>query len=109
MAMIHNAPAEPTHWRPEGVEIINGQPVRFCDVCVYEFQLSDVEDPEIYVAGPISYWQNSESGQWVITHAAQPPYWIKTMNPASYTYQIRIMARLSEQNQTFFQLKWGKQ
>jgi hypothetical protein len=109
MAMIHNAPAELTHWRPEGVEIINGQPVRFNDVCVYEFQLSDVEDPEIYVAAPISFWQNSEAGQWVIKHAAQPPYWIKTMNPASYTYQIRIMARLSEHNQTFFQLKWGKQ
>jgi hypothetical protein len=109
MAMIHNAPAEPTHWQPEEVEIINGQPVRFNDVCVYEFQLSDVDDPEIYLAEPVSIWQKSEAGQWVITHAAQIPYWIKTMNPASYTYQIRIMARLSEHNQTFFQLKWGKQ
>jgi hypothetical protein len=109
MAMIHNAPAEPTHWRPEGVEIINGQPVRFNDVCVYEFQLSDVEDPEIYVAAPISFWQNSEAGQWVITHAAQTPYLTKHIDATSYMYQIRIIARLSEQNQTFFQLKWGKQ
>jgi hypothetical protein len=109
MAMIHNAPAEPAHWRPEGVEIINGQPVRFNDVCVYEFQLGGVEDPEIYVASPISFWQNSEAGQWVMTHAAQPPYWIKNMDAASYNYRFRIMARLSEHNQTFFQLKWGKQ
>jgi hypothetical protein len=109
MAMIHNAPAEPTHWRPEGVEIINGQPVRFRDVCVHEFRLSDVDDPEIYLAEPVSDWQKSEAGQWVMTHAAQPPYWIKHIGPESYMYQIRIMARLSEHNQTFFQLKWGKQ
>jgi hypothetical protein len=109
MAMIHNAPAEPTHWRPEGVEIINGQPVRFNDVCVHEFLLSDVEDPEIYLAGPVSNWQNSESGQWVMTHATEQPYWIKELALHSYNYRFRIMARLSEQNQTFFQLKWGKQ
>jgi hypothetical protein len=109
MAQTHNTSTEPTHWRPERVEIIDGQPVRFNDVCVHEFLLSDVEDPEIYLAGPVSNWQNSESGQWVMTHAAQPPYWIKNMDAASYMYQIRIMARLSEQNQTFFQLKWGKQ
>ena len=104
--MIHSTSTEPTHWRPEGVVIIDGQPVRFCDVCVHKFLLSDVEDPEIYVAGPISNWQNSEAGQWAMTHAAQPPYWIKTMDPASYMYQIRIMARLSEQDQTFFKLKF---
>jgi hypothetical protein len=109
MAMTHNASTESTHWRPERVEIIDGCAVRFRDICVHEFQLSDVEDPEIYLAEPVSAWEKSEAGQWIMTHAAQQPYWIKTMNPASYTYQIRIMARLSEQNQTFFQLKWSKQ
>jgi hypothetical protein len=96
----------PTHWRPEGVEIINGQPVRFNDVCVHEFLLSDVDDPEIYLTEPISAWQKSEVGQWVITHAAQPPYWIKHIGLESYMYRIRIMARLSKQNQTFFKLKF---
>jgi hypothetical protein len=98
-----------THWRPERVEIIDGCAVRFNDVCVYEFQLSHVADPEIYIAAPISYWQNSEAGQWVITHAAQTPYLTKHIDATSYMYQIRIIARLSEHNQTFFQLKWGKQ
>jgi hypothetical protein len=107
MAMTHSTSTESTHWRPERVEIIDGRPVRFRDVCVYEFLLSDVEDPEIYLAGPVSNWQNSESGQWVMTHAAQPPYWIKNMDAASYMYQVRIMARLSEQNQTFYRLKFG--
>ena len=109
MAVTHNTSTESTHWQPEQVEIIDGCAVRFNDVCVHEFLLSDVEDPEIYLAEPILAWQSSEAGQWIMTHAAQPPYWIKTMDLTSYTYQIRIMARLSEQNQTFFKLKWGKQ
>jgi hypothetical protein len=109
MAIDQDHSAERTHWRPEQVELINGHPVRFCDVCVHEFRLSDVDDPEIYLAEPVSDWQKSEAGQWVMEHAAQQPYWIKQMDLTSYVYQIRIMARLSEQNQTFFQLKWGKQ
>ena len=106
MAMTHNAPTKSTHWRPEQVEIIDGRAVRFNDVCVHEFLLSDVEDTEIYMAEPISNWQNSESGQWIIAHAVKPPYWIKNIDAASYMYQVRIMARLSEQNQTFFKLKF---
>jgi hypothetical protein len=102
-----NAPTEHKYWRPEQVEIINGQTVRFRDVCVHEFLLSDVEDPEIYLAEPVLNWQNSESGQWVMTHAAQPPYWIKNMDATSYMYQIRIIARLSDHNYTFFKLKWS--
>jgi hypothetical protein len=54
-------------------------------------------------------WQQSEAGQWVIAHAIEQPYWIKDIAIHSYNYRFRIMARLSEQNQTFFQLKWGKQ
>jgi hypothetical protein len=109
MAQTHNTSTESTHWRPERVEIINEQPVRFNDVCVHEFLLSDVEDPEIYLAGPVSNWQNSESGQWIMTHAVEQPYWIRNVDYTTYGHQYRIMARLSEQNQTFFQLKWGKQ
>jgi hypothetical protein len=109
MAVDRDHSAEKTHWRPEQVKIVDGRAVRFCDVCVHEFRLSDVDDPEIYLAEPVSIWQKSEAGQWVMEHAAEQPYWIKTIDSTSYMYQIRIMARLSEQNQTFFQLKWGKQ
>jgi hypothetical protein len=107
MAMTHNISTEVTHWQPEQVKIINGCAVRFNDVCVHEFLLSYVEDPEIYLAEPVLNWQNSEAGQWVMTHAAQQPYWVKNMDAASYMYQIRIMARLSKQNQTFYRLKFG--
>ena len=75
-------------------------------MCVHEFGMGDVEDPDIYAAGPVWKWQQSEVGQWVIEHAVEKPYWIKQID--AYGYQCRIMARLSAQDQTFFKLKWGK-
>jgi hypothetical protein len=109
MAITHS-PAEQTHWQPEQTNIVDGRPVRFSDVCVHEFTVDcDVDDPVLYVGEPLLAWQNSESGQWVMEHAAEQPYWIKNLDVHLYIYQVRVMARLSEQNQTFFQLKWGKQ
>lgn len=107
MAISRNEHAEYSHWRPEEVKIIDDQPVRFRDVCVHEFALGDVEDLEIYAAAPIWEWQQSEAGAWVMEHAANKPYWTKHLEYASYNHRIRIMARLSEQDEIFWQLKWG--
>lgn len=106
-SLTRNDRAEYTHWRPEEVKIIEGSPVRFRDVCVHEFNLGDVDDVEIYVAGPIWDWQQSAAGAWIMEHAVNPPYWIQNIEPATYCYRIRIMARLSDQDQTFWRLKWG--
>ncbi len=97
-----------SHWQPELTKIVDGRPVRFCDVCVHEFGMGDVEDPDIYAAGPVWEWQQSESGQWVTAHAVEQPYWIRNVDYNTYGHQYRIMARLSEQDRTFFKLKWGK-
>jgi hypothetical protein len=41
-------------------------------------------------------------------NAVDKPYWTRTMaNPHSYGHVYRIVARLSEQNETFWKLKWG--
>jgi hypothetical protein len=39
-------------------------------------------------------------------HAVGKPYWIQQPDYASYHLLYRIMARLSEQNETFWRLKW---
>ena len=98
----------PTHWQPALTKIVDGRPVRFCDVCVHEFVMSDVEDPEIYAAAPVWGWQQSPAGQWVIEHAVGQPYWTNDMDYNTYGYRCRIMARLSEHDHVFFKLKWGK-
>jgi hypothetical protein len=41
-------------------------------------------------------------------HAVEQPYWIRQADISSYGHLYRIMARLSEQDQTFWKLKWGQ-
>jgi hypothetical protein len=108
MAITHNPQAEYKHWQPEQVKIINNKAVRFRDVCVHEIRVGDVEDPDLMVAEPIWKWQESDAGRFIMENAEDKPYWSRTMHsPHSYGHMYRIMARLSEQNETFWQLKWG--
>ena len=108
MALIQrHTPAEYSHWRPEETKIIGDRAVRFRDICVHEFIMGDVEDLDIYIAAPIWEWQQSASGCWVMEHAEREPYWVQNMDVNTLGYRIRIMARLSEQNEVFWQLKWG--
>jgi len=104
MAITRNHQAEYKHWQPEMTKIIDGDPVRFRDVCVHEIRLSDVEDPDLWVAGPIWDWQQTAPGKFIMEHAVEKPYWISQMDPGTYSHVYKIMARLSEQNETFWRL-----
>jgi len=106
MSTIRKELAEYPHYQDAEYRIINDQVVRFSDICVHEFTMGDVEDPDLYAAQPISEWQDSEAGQFVMSHAVEAPYWIRQIDHSSYGYQYRIIARLSEPNQTFFKLKF---
>ena len=104
--MTRNELAEYKHWKAEEYQLIEDQVVRFSDICVHEFTMGDVEDPDLYAAGPIIDWQESEAGKFIMEHAVESPYWLRQLDHSSYGYKYKIMARLSEQNQTFFRLKF---
>jgi len=104
MAISH--PNNPEHWQPERVEIIGDRAIRFRDVCILEITMGDVEDPDIYVGQHIWEWQQSAAGKFVMEHAVEKPYWTRHTDYASFGHKYRIMARLSEQNETFFRLKY---
>jgi len=104
MAITRNELAEYRHWQPEMTKIIDGKPVRFRDVCVHEITMGDVEDPDLWVASPIYDWQQTEAGKFVMEHAVQEPYWISSVDYTSYSTVYKIMARLSEPNETFWRL-----
>ena len=106
MAITHNEQAEYRHWQSEMIKIIDNKPVRFRDVCVHEIKMGDVEDPDIYVAAPIWEWQQTDAGRFVMEHAVDKPYWIQHRDHSSYHLLYRIMARLSEQNEIFWRLKY---
>ena len=94
------------HWQAEEYKIIEDRVVRFSDICVHEFTMGDVEDPDLYAAQPIWEWQESEAGKFVMENAVEAPYWIRQVDHHSYGHQYKIIARLSEPNQTFFKLKF---
>jgi hypothetical protein len=89
-------------------QLINNTPVKISDVTVHSFTMGDVEDPDLYAAQPIHDWQQSEMGQWVMKHAVEAPFWHRSVDPASYGHKYYIIARLKEQDQTYWALKWQK-
>jgi hypothetical protein len=107
MAITSTYPDEYKHWQPEQVKIINDRAVKFRDVCVHEIRMGDVEDPDIMVADPIWKWQQSDAGKFIMEHAVEKPYWTRQADMSSYGHLYRIMARLSEQHETFWTLKWS--
>lgn len=106
MSTTHTQYSEYNQYQDPEYKIIDDQIVRFSDICVHEFTMGDVEDPDIYAAGPIMDWQDSEAGKFVMEHAVESPYWIRQTDYHSYGTQYKIIARLSEPNQTFFKLKF---
>lgn len=107
MAITRNEQAEYRHWQPEFTKIVDGKPVRFRDVCVHEIRMGDVDDPDLMIAEPIWQWQQSEAGRWIMENAVEKPYWTRRVDTWTYGHVYHIVARLSEQNQTFWELKWG--
>ena len=74
---------------------------------VHKFSVGDVEDPTLYAGGPLRDWELSDIGQWVMTHAKEPPIWRQFIDRNIYGYQFLIEADLSEEDVTYFTLKWG--
>ena len=107
MAITSTHPDEYKQWQPERTEVIGDRAVTFRDVCVHQIHMGDVEDPDLYVAQPIYEWQESDAGKFIMEHAVEKPYWTRQNDIASYGHLYRIMARLSEQDQIFWTLKWG--
>ena len=89
-------------------KLIDGKGVKFSDVAVHSFTMGDVEDPDLYAAQPIYEWQESEAGKWLIEHAVETPFWHRTIDPTTYGHKYYIIARLQEQDQTYWTLKWQK-
>jgi hypothetical protein len=100
-------PDKPKHWQPYQVKLVEDRWVAFRDVIVHTIRMGDVEDPDLFVAQPISQWQDSDAGRFIMEHAVEKPYWHRSIDPGSYGHRYDIVARLSEQNETFWRLKWG--
>ena len=74
-------------------------------VVVHRFSLGDVDDVEIYAAQPIYEWQQTEAGKWVMDHSIDT-YWARHMDMDSWSQQFKVVATLTEQDATYFALKY---
>jgi hypothetical protein len=85
-----------------------GAPIKVYNTCVHHFSMGDVDDPEIYAAGPLWDWQNSEAGKWVTKHAVEKPRFCQSIDVYNLGYKYLIYAKLADKDYTFWCLKWGK-
>jgi|LauGreDrversion4_2_1035121.scaffolds.fasta_scaffold751485_1 hypothetical protein len=73
----------------------------------HTFRMGDVEDPYLYAGFPISEWQKTEHGRWIMEHAVGEPVFWCDPDPVSMGYRVSITGELEEKDYTFFKLKWG--
>ena len=76
-------------------------------VVVHTIKVSDVEDPDLFVAEPIWQWQQTEAGQYIMSHAVETPTWVSNFSETGFAYIYQIVARLREPDLVFWRLKWG--
>lgn len=89
-------------------QLVNGKAVKFSDVVVHWFNMGDVEDPDLYAGQPLYEWQQTPAGQWVMEHVQEAPFWHRHVDPYTFGWKYYIIARLSEQDHTYWTLKWQK-
>jgi hypothetical protein len=76
-------------------------------VTVFEFTISDVDDPELYAADPLWKWQHSEQGQWVMKNALETPKWYPMQEPMTYGWRYIVTAKLTGPKLTEWLLRHG--
>lgn len=77
-------------------------------VVVHRFQMSDVDDPDLYAAQPLWEWQQSEAGQFVMNNAVDKPEWQRNHSYLTMGYEYVIIAELEKKKLAEFYLKFGK-
>lgn len=75
-------------------------------VIFHQFTMGDVEDPQLYAAGPLLEWEKSEVGQWVMEHAVETPVFTIGPDMHSYGYKITITGKLEERDEVYYRLKY---
>jgi len=87
--------------------IVDGRVEECRRVTVCEFNIGDVEDPDLWAAEPLHKWENSEAGAWVMANAAETPEWHRCLVSGSYSYRYIITAKFSGVKLTEWLLRYG--
>lgn len=88
---------------------VDGKHVINSEMVVHRFMLtmySDSDDSNVTISLPLSEWLNSEAGKWVVEHAIENPRWETFDNLLTMNKNVAVIARLTEQDQTYFALRF---
>ncbi len=103
----HHSPY--THRPPKDKYIVVGDRVEEVKtIVVHEFSMGDVDDPDLYAAHPLSEWERSEQGQWVMKNACDTPTWYRMADHTTFGYKYQIRAKLMGPALTEWILRHGK-
>lgn len=74
------------------------------ELVVHTFNMSDVEDPDLWAAESLHKWEKSDAGAWVMKNSASVPSWYRI--PCDYGWQYQIRAHLTPSKLTYYKLKF---
>jgi len=77
-------------------------------IVVHQFNMGDVEDPDLFAAQPMWEWQKSEQGKFIMENSIMPPVWTRHLDLRQYGYTYVITAELEKKKLSEFYLRWGK-
>ena len=75
-------------------------------IIVGEVTIADVEDPDILIGSNLYKWLDSEVGVWAESHTKEQLYWERIIDHNTYGYRYRIIATLTPEDITYFNLKF---
>ena len=74
-------------------------------VVVHKFNMSDVEDPDLWAAQSLVEFEVSEKGQWVMDNTIEPT-WNRNPDAHNYGWQYTITTKMTEEQLTYYKLKY---
>lgn len=73
---------------------------------LHSFTMADVEDPYLYAAFPISEWQKSDQGKWIMDNVTEEPVFHIAPDINTCCYRVYITGKLTPEATTYFTLKY---
>ena len=70
--------------------------------------LGDVDDPEIYAAGPLYEFMQTPKGRWLKENCSDPLYRISP-DPNTFGFKVQVYGELEEKKAVEYLLRWNKE
>lgn len=78
----------------------------YIHVIVHKFAIPNYDDPESSIMEMIEEWSNTEKGKWVMDNSCDKINVKTFLNVDSFSKSACIVARMSEQNAIYYNLRW---